>query len=75
MMRGSKLLVMSQERDLRVIVHTFLGMLDIMDILAKRPTKYIPGRSQDRKNQAASALSQIYILTPKCICVQYVMSR
>lgn len=38
MMKGSKFLVMSQERDLSVIVDSLLGMLDVF---AKRPTKYI----------------------------------
>ena len=35
LMKGSKLLVVSQERDPSVIVDSLLGMLDVLDVLAK----------------------------------------
>lgn len=35
LMKGSKLLAVSQERDPRVIVDSLLGMLDVLDVLAK----------------------------------------
>lgn len=34
-MKGSKLLAVSQERDPRVIVDSLLGMLNVLDVLAK----------------------------------------
>lgn len=53
---------MSQERDLRVIVHSFLGMLDILDILIKRPTKYILRKKPGQEIPSnCSALSNLHI--------------
>ena len=73
-MRGSKLLVMSQERDLRVIVYSFLGILDIWDILAKRPTKHIlrkkPGQEIPSNSSAVSDLhinTLVHLHTLQCV--------
>lgn len=41
-MKGSKLLAVSQERDPRVIVDSLLGMLDVLDVLAKTILKKKP---------------------------------
>lgn len=75
MMKGSKLLVMSQERDLRLIMHSFLGMLDIVDILAKRPTKCIRRKKPGQEIPSNfSTVSDLFI-NIQCICTQYTMSR
>lgn len=59
MMKGFKLLVMSQERDLRVTVDSWLGMLDIWDVWAKRPIKYILRKKPGQ--EIASALFRVYL--------------
>ena len=53
-----KLLIMSQERGLRVTVDSWLGMLDILDIWAKRPIKYILKKKPEQ--EIALALFRVY---------------
>lgn len=54
-----KLLVMSQERDLRVTVDSWLGMLNILDVWAKRPIKYILRKKPGQ--EIALALFRVYL--------------
>lgn len=70
MMKGSKLLVasqesflvVSQERDPRVIVDSLLGMLDILNVLAKRPTKYILSKKPGQEVPSRFSPVKIHLL-------------
>ena len=62
MMKGSKLLAAYQERDPRVIVDSLLGMLDISNVLAKRPTKYILSKKPGQEVPSRFSPVKIYLL-------------